>query len=316
MSMIHHEIMRLAELRNGFVTKKQLLQLGLKQHQILHLLKTKFLQSARRGVYRATTATRATEEGVVICLGLPHAVLSMHTAAEHWGFRRAIRGRLEISILKGSRAACRNARVRRTTHLPETHVVTLSDGRRFTTPARTLFDLGAITDPDTLRSMIEDALERGLTTYEALLQMEQELAGRGRPGSAVFRSVLGERRADTPPLMSENEITLEQALLAVGLPVVRQHPIALSDGTVVHPDLALIESRLALEVDHPEWHADAVSCQRDKSRDNALALVDWESRRFTDRDVDGRLGSTVALIRMLHERRVAQAAVRARERAG
>jgi hypothetical protein len=75
--------------------------------------------------------------------------------------------------------------------------------------------------------------------------------------------------------MRGNESTLEQALLAVGLPVVRQHPIALSDGTVVHP-LALLESQLALEVDHPEWHADAVSCQRDKSRDNALALVDWD----------------------------------------
>jgi hypothetical protein len=316
MSMIHHEIMRLAELRNGFVTKKQLLQLGLTRHQIARLLKTNFLQSARRSVYRATTATRATEEGVVICLGVPYAVLSHYTAAEHWGFRRTIRGRLEITIPKGSRAACHRARVRRSTHLPESHVVTYSDGRRFTTPARTLFDLAAVTDPETLRSMIEDALERRLTTYEALLQMEHELAGRGRPGSAVFRSVLGERRADTPPLMSEKEITLEQALLAVGLPVVRQHPIALSDGTVVHPDLALLESQLALEVDHPEWHADAVSCQRDKSRDNALALVDWESRRFTDRDVDHRLGSIVALIRMLHERRVAQAALRARERAG
>jgi transcriptional regulator with AbiEi antitoxin domain of type IV toxin-antitoxin system len=316
MSMIHHEIMRLAELRNGFVTEKQLLQLGLTHHQIAGLLKTKFLQSARRGVYRTTTATRSTEEGIVICLGAPHAVLSLYTAAEHWGLRRTIRGRLEISIPKGTRAACRHARVRRTTHLPESHVVTLSDGRRFTTPARTLFDLAAITDPGTLRSMIEDALERGLVTYEALLEMEHELAGRGRPGSAVFRSVLGERRSDTPPLMSENEITLEQALLAAGLPVVRQHPIPLSEGHVVHADLARLGSRLALKVDHPEWHADAVSCQRDKSRDNALALVDWESRRFTDRDVDHRLGSTVALIRMLHERRVAQAALRARERAG
>ena len=111
MSMIHHEIMRLAELRNGFVTKKQLLQLGLKPHQIARLLKTKFLQSARRGVYRTTTATRAAEEGIVICLGVPHAVLSLNTASEHWGFRRTIRGRLEVLILKGTRAACPKARV-------------------------------------------------------------------------------------------------------------------------------------------------------------------------------------------------------------
>ena len=101
--MIHHEIMRLAELRNGFVTKKQLLQLGLTQHQIAGLLKTKFLQSARRGVYRTATATRAAEEGIVICLGAPHAVLSLYTAAEHWGFRRTIRGRLEVLIPKGTR---------------------------------------------------------------------------------------------------------------------------------------------------------------------------------------------------------------------
>lgn len=316
MSMIQHEIMRLAELRNGLVTKQQLLQLDLSHHQIARLLRSKFLQVARRNVYCTTAATRVMEQATVICLGAPLAVLSQHAAAEHWGFRRAIRGRLEISIPKGSRATCPRARVRRSTYLPESHVVCLSDGRRFTTPARTLFDLAAITDPATLRSMVEDALERRLTTYEALLEIEQELCGRGRPGSAVFRSVLGERGADTPPLMSENEIILEQALLAAGLPVVRQHPIALSHGAVVHPDLALLGSRLALEVDHPEWHADAVSCQRDKSRDNELALVDWESRRFTDRDVKTRLVSSVALIRILHERRVAQAALRARERAG
>jgi very-short-patch-repair endonuclease len=184
--------------------------------------------------------------------------------------------------------------------------VRLLDGLRITTPARTLFDLGGVLDLEAHLSAVDDAYQRGLTTPTELREVFDELAGRGRRGSAALRDALAEIPPQSRPTMSGYELKLARALLAAGLPdPVRQHPVRLLDGSRVHLDLAYPDRRVAIEVDHSHWHAGLAATARDKARDVQLARVSWATLRFTDDDVDHRLAAAVGSIRDVYGRRAA-----------
>jgi very-short-patch-repair endonuclease len=103
--------------------------------------------------------------------------------------------------------------------------------------------------------------------------------------------------------MSAYELKLARALVAAGLPdPIRQQLIRLLDGSFVHVDLAYPERRLAIEVDHSHWHAGIAATARDKARDVQLARVAWETLRFTEDDIDHRLGFIVGAVRDVYAR--------------
>jgi very-short-patch-repair endonuclease len=52
--------------------------------------------------------------------------------------------------------------------------------------------------------------------------------------------------------------------------------------------------KLAIEVDHPAWHAGAIDSHTDKGRDRKLATIGWTSSRITDIDVNSGLREAVA----------------------
>jgi very-short-patch-repair endonuclease len=62
-------------------------------------------------------------------------------------------------------------------------------------------------------------------------------------------------------------------------------------------DLAFPNRRLAIEVDHSHWHAGMAATARDKARDVQLARVSWVTLRFTEDDIEHRLGAAVGSIR-------------------
>ena len=69
--------------------------------------------------------------------------------------------------------------------------------------------------------------------------MYHDLCGKGRRGSAAWQRLadLAERMAR--PTMSELELTLQEALVAAGVPAaMQQHPVSLPNGRTVHRDLA------------------------------------------------------------------------------
>jgi hypothetical protein len=65
-------------------------------------------------------------------------------------------------------------------------------------------------------------------------------------------------------------------------PLVRQHPLRLPDGTVIHVDAADPSARWALEIDHVTWHGGRFDAQRDKARDRGARRIDWQVDRVTD----------------------------------
>jgi len=196
----------------------------------------------------------------------------------------------------GRRVDVPHARIRRSNRLTDVDMVEHLDGLRVTTPARTLFDQAASLDLFSLRSMAEDALNKELCTVGQLREVATRLAGRGRGGTDLFIRYLDDRPDDQAPAMSELEIRLADALRDAGLPVEQQRKVILPTGRVVFLDLAIERSRLDIEVDHHEWHAGLVETQRDKTRDVQVARLRWQSLRFTDHDIERRIGAVVASV--------------------
>jgi very-short-patch-repair endonuclease len=76
---------------------------------------------------------------------------------------------------------------------------------------------------------------------------------------------------------------------------VPQFPVRLPGyGHDIAIDFAWPSVMLAIEVDHPAWHAGALDSHADKGRDRKLTAAGWTTARITDIDVTGGLRDAVA----------------------
>jgi hypothetical protein len=215
MSMIDIEIMRIAERRKNLVTRSQLKTLGLTIDQIERRLRVGPLYRVFARVYSTVEPPLPADvRRLAVCLAIPGGVISYTSAAWYWRLRGVPRDRLEITIASCRNVANTGATVHRSSHLPHHHCVRMLDGLRVTTPARTLFDLGGVLDLEAHLSTVDDAFQRELTTPAELRQVFDELAGRGRRGSAALRDALAEIPPQSRPTMSGHELKLARAIVA------------------------------------------------------------------------------------------------------
>ena len=303
MSMITTaEIVRIAELRDGLVTRGQLKKHGLSETQISRLVLARVLHPVFRAVYALEPRPwSVAKRALAACLSTPGVVVSDMTAAAHWKLRRTPRDVLEVVIAEPRLARLAGVRVHRTNRLDDPDVVVYANGLRVTSPARTLFDIAADLDPTVMMSVIEDALNRRLCTPWSLADVAERLVGQGRPGAAVFGTVVERRAGDLPPVGSEAELLLADALAAAGMPELsRQFAVDLAGHGSVRLDLAVPVDRFNIEIDDPVWHADPVALQRDHARDLLLAADGWVVQRVTTDDVYQRLRSTAATLTQVY----------------
>ena len=302
---IDSEIIDLAQRSDGLVSRHQLVAAGFSSEQIARRTSRSALVPIHRSVYALVDGPLSDHQlRIAACLAVPSGVLGHCTAGTMRSLRRVPPRRLEMTVPPGRHPRLEGVLFRRSNCLPEHHVELWPDGIRLTTPARTVHDLGAILDAATYRSVLTDAVERGIVSYDDVVAVGNELAGRGRPGTRAHRRLAAAPPSSVANVMSEGELALGDALVAAGIPVVRQHPLTLPSGRRVRIDLALVEAQLAIEVDHPAWHTPDAALQRDHSRDNELALIDWDCRRFTSDDVTLRLVTSVAIVRAIAARRL------------
>ena len=176
-----------------------------------------------------------------------------------------------------------------------------------TAPPRTVSDLASVLDATALESVIEQGLDLRMFGVPTLWVVARRLARRGRAGSGTFVEVLAAREAWRAPVGSHDELILEGALVAAGVPrPQRQWPVTLPNGKDVHPDLAWPDLRLAIEVDHVTWHGGRLDSTYDKWRDRQLRLLGWEVDRVTDEDIRRRRATTVREVAALHRRRAVE----------
>jgi very-short-patch-repair endonuclease len=297
------DIVRLAELRTHLVRIPDLRLLGLSTWQIRSRIAHQRLFPVYPGVASTVPPphdflTRAR----AACLAVPEGTLSFSTAAALDGIRRAPKDWLDLTIPADRLGRLPDVHFHRTNLLPSCDVMETIDGLRKTTPARTLFDLASVLDGPALRSAVEDARKRGLVTDFELDAIGERMVGPGRPGSVMFRAVV-HPLLGAVPVESHYESVVRDALLEAGLDPVAQHRLRLPNGNLAFLDLALVESRLDVEIDPTATHANRVAT--DKARDIQVTLAGWVPLRFTDDDVNKRLRNIVGYVRALHGQRTA-----------
>jgi hypothetical protein len=301
---IDDEVVRLTEQHRHMARIPDLLELGLSHRQVRRRIAQSRLFRVHHNVLSTVPPPYPFEaRAVAACLAVPTGVVSHSAAALLHRIRRSPRELLDLTVPNGRHVRLEGIHVHRTKALPESDVQHLITGVRLTTPARSLFDLAAILDGPALRSAIEDARNNGIVTDLELDEVGARLIAPGRPGSAMFREVVDPLLGSSPS-QSGYEVTVRDALTDVGLQPTPQHPVRLPNGRRIFMDLALIESRIDVEIDPSHTHASKTTVAADKARDVQLALMGWQPLRFTEDDVTDRLRSLVGYVRAVHHRRL------------
>jgi Transcriptional regulator, AbiEi antitoxin/Protein of unknown function (DUF559) len=235
----------LAATQYGVVTRRQLVELGLKRHAIARRMESGRLHRLHPGVYAVghiAVGLHGRWLGAVLASG-KGALLSHRSAAALWGMLSTSAPRIDVIVPpKSGRRSTATIRIRRGTRDGVVHL-----GIPVTTPRCTLDDLAAATIP------------------RWQLRKAEEVAQR-----------LGEPVTPQGPRSA-----LEEAFLALcpTSPVVN----GIVEGFEV--DFHWPEQRLVVETDGHEHHGTRVAFERDRARDQALTAADWTVVRFTYRQV-------------------------------
>ena len=271
--------------RHGIVTRREILGAGISDDHLRRAVSGGALQRLHRGVYRVAAAPLTFEARcAAACLADDEAVVTGTAAGRLWQFRHVWRPEQPIVAVRHNRSPLnRGVLVRRTNVLEPSDWVARDDGIRVASPPRAWFDCARDLDDDRFERLTEWVIDHH-ASVPTLWEMRARLNAGGRPGLARVNRVLSQRATWQKPAGSGLELRVLKALEARGVRnLVRQHPIRLADGSVVHPDGALPGIKWAVEIDHVTWHGGRSDAQRDKGRDRHLRRVGWQIDRVTDR---------------------------------
>ena len=212
----------------------------------------------------------------------PGAVLSHRSAATLLDLRRD--GRAAVELTSPRQAGRRRSGIhlhRSRTLAPED--ITEVNGIPCTTVARTLVDLAEVLDDRGIARIAERAERLFLLDLRAVQGALRRAGPRRRAGR--LESLLTDAwRA--PPTRSELERRFLELLRAARLPDPEANAwIPFPDGGGAEADFLWRDRRLVIETDGRETHATRTAFERDRLRDQRLAVAGYRVIRFTWRQV-------------------------------
>lgn len=282
---VEESIRLIAARQHGLFTRTQAEESGATDAHLKHGVAKGRYRRERRGIYAVAGAPDTWERSLVgACLGRALPTVASHRAAARlWrmpGFRTAL---VEVTT-SGDIRPKGDIRVHRVSSIAACDHTVL-DGVPITTQSRTILDLAAVVDEETLGIALDDALRRGLTSIPRLWWRLREVGGPGKAGSHILAAVLHERTASRAVAESPLETRVIRAIRGAGLPEpVRQHIVRLPDGTTARVDLAYPTHRIAIEVDGYAFHSGRVQWERLRRR-NALQAEHWTVLNVTARQL-------------------------------
>lgn len=282
---------------HGVISVAQAVSLGAPRRSMYNAADRGRMIVVARGVMRSAQWPGGREQLMVAACAYSDALaIGITTAAKVWTFRRLPRDR-DVSVLvpHGSSPTIPGVIVHRCRRIDPVDIVERDDGIRLTSPPRTLFDCADILGFDAASSVLEQLIDSGWGTYATQLDTWVRLARPRRPGTRTMARVLASRPVWREALQSDLEARVAAEIRAQHLPQARsQWKVQLCDGRNIRLDFAWPELRVALEVDHPFWHAGAEESHRDRSRDRQLMAMGWSVPRVTNVDVAGGLAQAIA----------------------
>ncbi len=177
-------------------------------------------------------------------------------------------------------------------------------GCRVAHPLHTLRTLAAQFNFHRFERAAEDAWHLGLVTPIQAFEYLELVRRPGLAGVATYERWLDKALPRRRPSHSGLELDALNAIRMAGLPEpVRQHPLLLLSGELIHLDIAWPDVRFAVEPGHSWWHGGDPRMAADYARDRACGEVGWQVVRF-DQSMRDDLRASGQQIRRLYQARL------------
>lgn len=271
-------ILAMAQRHGMVVTVDQLAGVGVPWH-LIRSREGSLLTRLTRGVYAVGEVTPDVRLRAILA-SIDGSAGSHSTAGLRHGLRLERTSLVEVVSTHRTRHRIAGARIRSTNWLPGEDV-TVVDGVRVTTVARTVCDLAGVVARSRLRHVVELAITEERVTAGELQASAGAWCRRGRSGSQVIRA-LDHELLDAEPLPgSELERRALRLLGEAGIGGWRaQYRPPWYDGVRGVVDLAWLAERVVVELDGRRWHATAQAQTDDRRRDRLATTHGWVTLRF------------------------------------
>jgi Transcriptional regulator, AbiEi antitoxin/Protein of unknown function (DUF559) len=255
----------------GYITRTQLLAIGLGPHAIKYRVKVGRLIPVYAGVYAVGTVNRTPlgrATAAVLACG-EHAVLSYGSAASLWGFNKYWDMPLEVTAPTVRKH--KGIKVHRSRTLARSDI-TKQLGVRVTTPERTALDIAPRLTDKRLRRVVNDARHAGYVHLDALADVLAR--NPTHPGAKRLRPFV-----ETPSNPTRSGLEDEFAVFCTryGLPT----PVTNTHLLGYEVDALFPVERVIVEIDGRRFHEDTFESDRDRDADMLAAGI--VTVRITDK---------------------------------
>jgi AbiEi antitoxin C-terminal domain len=270
MTHIDTYLVRLFRTQYGLVRRPQVLRLGITPRQIQHRLATCEWQAIRPGVYRLAASPATFEQTLLAACWAtgPQSVASHASAAWLWGLLPRPPDRPTITVPSNQHPRPAGVEVHRLEIDPTR--VSFRSGIPCTNPLRTLVDLAATADHQTVVSAVDQGLSTRLVSGKAIEAELERRTARGRRGARPLRQILTGRGVIGAPTASVLEREVRTLLDEWGIPVTASEVKAGPDDRY-RLDYMLLPP-VAMEVDGYTHHWSPEAKAADEARRNQLRL--------------------------------------------
>ena len=265
-------IAALALKQHGYVTRQQLLALGVGRRAIQHWVAVGWLIPVYAGVYAVghlPLSDEARAHAAVLACG-EGAILSHGSAAAHWGYVRDWPTRFEVIATHDRRR--QGIRAHRSKTLTRRDI-TRERGVPVTSPARTVFDMTPRLRTDRkLRRFVNDAR---LTRTFHLADLKELLTR--HPHHPTTKRLTPFLHAKGGPTRSEFEDRFTAFAREYGLPA----PLVNTRVLGHEVDALFPEQRVIVELDGWDFHSDRATFESDRDKDADLLAAGFRTVRLT-----------------------------------
>jgi very-short-patch-repair endonuclease len=286
---------RLAHRQRGYVTRRQLLDLGLRSDAISYRIETGRLIPVYAGVYAVGHLPTLPQDracGALLACG-PDAVLSHGSGAALWGVFK--RWEMPFDVTATSARRRRGIRVHRTVLSHRDIRVHL--GVRVTSPARMLLDIcPRLGDKTLTRAVNELRLERHLNLADLAELLDRFPRNRGAKRLRLFLQPPG------GPTRSEFEDAFLEFLRRYGFP----QPLVNTRVAGREVDAFFPVERVIVELDGYRFHSSRERFEQDRDGDAEMLAIGLATVRITwERMTRAPAREADRLLRILAARRAA-----------